>query len=60
MKEQGGKKMGEPGKNMKESNQTKFLAKVPSDWETLSEEERRECSAVLAAQLLERFKDPKS
>jgi hypothetical protein len=44
------------GKKMEEGNQTKFLAKVPSDWETLSEEERRECSAVLAAQLLERFR----
>ena len=48
--------MGEPGKNMKESNQTKFLAKVPSDWETLPEGERREWTAALAAQLLVRMK----
>lgn len=56
MTERGGKKMGEQGKNPRESNQTKFLAKVPSDWETLSEEERREWTAALAAQLLVRMK----
>lgn len=56
MKERGGKKMGEQGKNLRESNQTKFLAKVPSDWETSSEEERREWTAALAAQLLVRMK----
>ena len=48
------------GKKMEESKQTKFLAKVPSDWETLSEEERKEWTAALAAKLLEGFKDPKS
>jgi hypothetical protein len=48
------------GKKMEERNRTKFLAKVPSDWKTLSEEERRDWSAALAANLLERFKDPKS
>jgi hypothetical protein len=60
MEEREGKKMGEPDKNLRESNQTKFLAKVPSDWETLSEGERREWSAALGAKLLERFKDPRS
>ena len=60
MEESGGKKMGEAGKNLRGSNQTKFFAKVPSDWETLSEEERREWTAALAAKLLEGFKGPKS
>ena len=48
------------GKKMEEGNQTKFLAKVPSDWETLSEEERREWTAALAAKLLERFRNSQS
>ena len=48
------------GKNQTESKQTKFLAKLPPDWEKLSEDERREWTAALAAQLLERFKDSKS
>ena len=52
--------MGEPGKNLRESNNTKFLAKVPSDWENLSEGERKEWTAALAAQLLERFRKSKS
>jgi len=41
---------------MEESKETKFLAKVPSDWETLSEEERREWTAALAQTMLERFR----
>ena len=48
------------GKKQTESKQTKLLAKLPPDWEKLSEDERREWTAALAAQLLERFKDPKS
>jgi hypothetical protein len=48
------------GKKMEESKQTKFLAKVPPDWKTLSEAERREWTAALAAKLLEGFKEPKS
>ena len=56
MKDPGGKKMKEAGKTPRESNQTKFLAKVPSEWETLPGEQRREWAAALAAQLLERFR----
>ena len=60
MKDPGGKKMEEAGKNLRETNQTKFLAKVPSNWEALSEEERRQWCAALAAQLLERFRNSQS
>ncbi len=60
MREREGKKFEEAGKSPRGSSQTKFLAKVPSDWETLSEEERREWTAALAARLIERFKDTKS
>ena len=56
MREREGKKFEEAGKSPRGSSQTKFLAKVPSDWETLSEEERREWTAALGAKLLERFR----
>lgn len=48
------------GKNQTESKQTKLLAKLPPDWEKLSEAERKEWTAALAAQLLERFRNPQS
>jgi len=55
MDESAGKNMAEAGKNTGEDNQTKFLAKLPSDWETLSAGERKQWTATLAADLLERF-----
>jgi hypothetical protein len=50
--------MQEPeGKNHTENKQTKLLAKLPPDWEELSEDERREWTAALGAKLLERFRN---
>ena len=60
MEELRGKKAREQGKNQTESKQTKLLAKLPSDWDNLSEGERNEWTAALAYQLLERFREPKS
>ena len=52
--------MVEQGKNQTEKNRTKLLAKLPSDWNNLSDRERKEWTSVLAAQLLERFRKSKS
>lgn len=52
--------MGEQGKNQIESKQTKLLAKLPADWEKLSEDERKEWTTALAAQLLEKFRNSQS
>ena len=46
------------GKKQTESKQTKLLAKLPPDWETLSEGERREWTVALGATLLEKFRTP--
>jgi hypothetical protein len=48
------------GKNQNGNNQTKLLAKLPPDWEKLSDEERRDWTAALAAQLLEKFRNSQS
>ena len=48
------------GQNQTESKQSKLLAKLPSNWDKLSEEERKEWTAELAAQLLERFRKSKN
>ncbi len=48
--------MGEPGKNPREDVYPKFLAKIPSDWEELSAEERRAWAASLGEKLRERFR----
>jgi hypothetical protein len=56
MGEPGGKKMGEPGKNPRKHVYPKFLAKIPSDWEELSAEERRAWAASLGEKLRERFR----
>lgn len=51
-----GKKMGEQGKNPREDVYPKFLAKIPSNWEELSGEERRTWAASLGEKLRERFR----
>lgn len=48
--------MGEQGKNQRENKPTKLLSKLPPDWAELPEAERKEWTAALAAQLLERFR----
>lgn len=48
------------GENQTESKQSKLLAKLPADWDNKSEAERKEWTAALAAQLLERFRKSKS
>jgi hypothetical protein len=62
MEESGGKKMGEQGKNSRESKPQKMLAKLPSNYSSLDEEcqaaVRKEICEALIAGLKQRGERP--
>ena len=58
MENQQGKKVGEQGKNPKESKPQKMLAKLPSNYSELTPEEQAKWRGELAQAILEQIRKP--
>ena len=58
MENQQGKKVGESGKNSRETKPEKMLAKLPSNYLDLTPEEQAKWRGELAKTILERIRKP--
>jgi hypothetical protein len=58
MEEREGKKVGEQGKNSRESKPQKLFAKLPSNYSELTPEEQAKWRGELAQAILEQIRKP--